>query len=120
MEPNIYSLREKPMDMSRHRHFNAMQKRHRRMLMDISSCDEDYDYQWLHEYIVRKLRNMLEFYESGYAHVDHKKCQQVKAELREALRLADVADEQMYLAGEERTVAEFYRFVGEHISDWWS
>ena len=120
MEPNIYSLQQKPLDMTKHRHFSAMQKRHRRLLLDITKYDEDFDYGWLHEYIVRKLKNMLEFYESGYAHCDFKKCQKVKEELREAIRLSRLIDNQTYIDDEAKALAVFYRYVGEHIGGWWS
>jgi len=120
MNMNIYSVDNKPMDMSKHRHFVSMQKRHRRLLMEISKDDEDYDFGWLHEYVVRKLRNMLEFYESGYAHVDFGTCQKIKEELREALVLADKGDRAKCFDDEMNWVAEFYKFIGEHISGWWS
>ena len=120
MDIGYYTAGNKPVDMSKHRHFGAMQRRHRRLLMDISCCDEDFDYGWLHEYIVRKLRNMLEFYESGYSHTDFANCQRIKKELREAIRLSEECDRHQYLAGEERTVADFYRYLGDHISSWWS
>lgn len=88
--------------------------------MDITKYDEDFDYGWLHEYVVRKLKNMLEFYESGYAHCDFGKCQRVKEELREALRLAAECRSQEYYEDEEKAVDKFYRYVGKHISGWWS
>jgi hypothetical protein len=133
------------------RQYRKLQKKHKKSLMYLAKRDADFDWQFLHDLVCQKIKNMREFYQKGFGVV------QSEESRREVLESLDVAcgmideichcwDEyteilmerckkcsplEVNLTDKEKELREkssereielykdFYKYIGEHIFNWW-
>lgn len=48
------------------REYKKLRKKHKKSLMYLVKKDADFDWQFLHEMVCQKIKNMAEFYEKGF------------------------------------------------------
>jgi len=106
-----------------------MHKRHRKALIKSAKTYADFDFGYLHEDIVLRLRHMLEFYVAGNnVWQSRESHEEIIQTLHHALEIADrienlwQEDEHIYVSNptlEEDLYKEFYSYIGEHITEWW-
>ena len=111
------------------REYEKMAKKHRNELVSFDKESADFDYSYLHRYVVLKLKHMYEFYLAGNNvwQCDEKRDLVLKT-LKHAIDIADEIDNVwsdkeicIYVEGdrEEGLYKEFYSYIGENIMWWW-
>jgi hypothetical protein len=109
--------------------YRKMAKRHRKELIKFDKKGADYDYCYLHNYVVMKIKHMYEYYSSrnNVWQADETLVKVVET-LKHAIELSDaidnVYDDSNIPLGEawkveEGLYKEFYKYIGENIQWWW-
>lgn len=101
------------------REYYKMYKRHRKVMIKLAKEDRDFDYGFLHDLVVTKIKHMYEYYSAG-----NNVCQseetynKVLETLKHAIDLADKIDcGHIYVEG--KLYKDFYSYIGENIMWWW-
>lgn len=101
-----------------YRIYCKMDRRHRRELIKLAKTVKDFDYGYLHDLIVLKIRHFLEYYKSGYNVWQNEESREdVISSLERCLSVADeiensdLVDPELY--------KKFYSLVGKYIVYWW-
>lgn len=116
------------MDKKEYRRYKKMHKRHQKELIKLAKKSADFDFGYMHQYVVMKLKHMYEYYKAG----DNVwQCQEsldcVLDTLKHALELADKIDNIWIYADNDtnwgqvecNAYKEFYTYIGEHCLYWW-
>lgn len=91
-----------------------MYKRHRKTMIKLAKADRDWDYGYLHDLVVAKIKHMYEYY---YAGNNVWQSEETRTKVLETLKHAiDLADNHW---DEEEFYKEFYSYIGENIMWWW-
>ena len=98
--------------------YNKMYKRHRKTMIRLAKDDRDWDYGYLHDLVVAKIKHMYEYYSAGnnvwQSEETHKK---VLETLKSAIDLADKIDRCIDV--EPKLYEKFYTYIGKNICWWW-
>ena len=129
------------------REYNKMYRRHRRELMKLAKKDRDWDYGWLDEFVLTKIRHMYEYFsDRNNVWQSDESLNEILEQLKHVLDLykeldglwdnyessliknddgsVTVTDEgsKRYLAiktREQELYEEIYSYIGKYIQWWW-
>lgn len=114
----------------KYRTYYKLHRKHRRELIRMAKQTADFDYAYLHDLVVMKLRQMLEYYVAGNnVWQSRESHENVIETLAHALRLAEDIETvwenwpddsaKTCLEREAELYKEFYTHLGENIMYWW-
>lgn len=114
----------------KYRTYYKLHRKHRRELIRMAKQTADFDYAYLHNLVVMKIRQMLEFYVAGNnVWQSRESYENVIETLAHALQLAEDIETvwenwpddsaKTYLEREAELCKEFYTYIGENIMYWW-
>lgn len=115
--------------------YRKMYKKHRKEMIRLAKEDRDFDWSYLHDLVITKIRHMYEYYSAGNNvwQTDETRVP-VCVQLNHILQLQDEIDhiydkiEVNKLSVEDTTniwkkeselYKSIYNFIGEHIEEWW-
>ena len=100
--------------------YNKMRRKHRKELIDLAKEDQDFDYEYLHNLVVVKLKNMYEFYSQGHAEfLAESYLNQILETLEHAINISDKIDMVPEPTRIKELYQEFYEYIGQNIMLWW-
>lgn len=100
------------------REYNKMYKRHRKTMIELAKEDRDWDYGYMHDLVVAKIKHMYEYYSAGNnVWQSEETYNKVVKTLKHAMDLADKIDQTFDV--EPKLYAEFYTYIGKNICWWW-
>ena len=103
-----------------YRRFLKMRKRHRKELVELAKNSEDFDFGYLHALADLKVRQFLEYYESGWNVWQTEETRtEIVDSLKEAVRLADLIKYNDDWLREHTVYRNFYSHIAENIMLWW-
>ena len=131
MSKSIYSK----IDRKEKRAYIKMYKKHRKEMIRLAKEDRDFDWSYLHELVITKIKHMYEYYSAGnnVMQTDETRIPicvslnhilQLQAEIDHLYEGVDVSnlilDESLALMKKESELYKsIYKFIGEHIEEWW-
>lgn len=108
------------------REYRKMYKRHRKTMIKLAKEDNDWDYGFMHNIVVTKIKHMYEYYSDGNnIFLSEESLNEILKTLKHAIDLADqlenVYDDNIEdpWTREDELYKEFYSYIGEHIQWWW-
>ena len=102
------------------REYWKIYKKHRKTMIKLAKADRDFDYDFLHDLVVTKIKHMHEYYSAG-----NNVCQSEESlnhileTLKHAIDLADKLDGVWLSDKVVVAYKEFYSYIGENILWWW-
>ena len=97
-----------------------MRRKHRKELIDLAKEDQDFDYEYLHNLVVVKLKNMYEFYSQGHAEfLAESDLNQILETIEHAINISDKIDMVSEPTRIKELYQEFYEYIGQNIMLWW-
>lgn len=113
-----------------YRTYYKLHRKHRRKLIRMAKHTADFDYAYLHDLVVMKLRQMLEYYVAGNNVWQSRESHENAIEtLAHALQIAEDIEAvwescpddsvKTYWEREVELYKEFYTYIGENIMYWW-
>jgi hypothetical protein len=131
MSKSIYSK----IDRKEKRAYRKMYKKHRKEMIRLAKEDRDFDWSYLHDLVITKIKHMYEYYSNGNNVVQTDETRiPICAQLNHILQLQDeidhLYDDESYTkySIEEATslwkkesdlYKSIYTFIGEHLEEWW-
>ena len=146
MSKSIYSK----IDRKEKRAYRKMYKKHRKEMIKLAKEDRDFDWSYLHDLVITKIKHMYEYYHDGnnvmqtdetripildqLSHVldlqyalDHLYDYlepPVITDSKDGVIIVDITKESALKAQktwerEAELYKEIYKFIGEHIEEWW-
>ena len=138
------------MDRKEKQAYRKMQKRHTRVLIKLAKEDRDFDWGYLHELVITKIKHMYEYFSNGnnVCQTDETRVP-ICIQLNHILQLQEEIDHLQYdmeptlieenedgsvnvirtkesaakvqelWQKESELYKEIYKFIGEHIEEWW-
>ena len=101
------------------REYTKMYKRHRKTMIKLAKADRDFDYDFLHDLVVTKIKHMYEYYSAGHnVWQSDETLRQVLETLGHAIDVADKIDNSS-IHVESKLYEEFYSYIGRNIRWWW-
>ena len=138
------------MDRKEKQAYRKMQKKHTKTLVKLAKEDRDFDWGYLHELVITKIRHMYEYFSNGnnvwqtdetrvpiciqlnhilqlQDEIDHLQDDMKPALIEEnedgsvnIIRTKESAAKVQELWQKESELyKEIYKFIGEHIEEWW-
>lgn len=102
-----------------YRIYCKMDRRHRRELIKLAKTVHDFDYGYLHDLVVLKIRHFLEYYKGEYNVWQDEDCSKdVILSLEHCLSVAEEI-ENSGLIDDPELYKKFYSLVGKYIIYWW-
>lgn len=131
MSKSIYSK----IDRKEKRAYRKMYRKHRKEMIRLAKEDRDFDWSYLHDLVITKIKHMYEYYSAGNNvwQTDETRVP-ICAQLNHVLQLQDeidhLYDDEKYAkySVEEATslwkkeselYKSIYTFIGEHLEEWW-
>lgn len=113
-----------------YRTYYKLHRKHRRELVRMAKHTADFDYAYLHDLVVMKLRQMLEYYVAGNNVWQSRESHENAIEtLAHALQISEDIETvwenwpddsvKTYWEREVELYKEFYTYIGENIMYWW-
>lgn len=100
------------------REYNKMYKRHRKTMIKLAKEDRDWDYGYMHDLVVAKIKHMYEYYSAGNnVWQSEETYNKVVETLKHAMDLADKIYQTFDV--EPKLYEEFYTYIGRNIYWWW-
>lgn len=108
--------------------YRKMHRRHRKELIQLAKEDREWDWYYLHDLVITKIKHMYEYYEKGdnVWQTDETRLQIIES-LKHVLDLQDRIDK--IWSGEEAVMdkwlmeqqlyEEMYLYIGKNIQRWW-
>lgn len=99
--------------------YRITRRKHKWQLIKLSMRSEDWDFGFMHEYVVTSLKQMLEYYETN---VNVWQTNESLIPLVESLKATIAINEQITaceIKDESALYKEFYNSIGENILKWW-
>ena len=131
MSKSIYSN----IDRKEKRAYRKMYKKHRKEMIKLAKEDRDFDWSYLHELVITKIRHMYKYYHDGnnVMQTDETRIpilDQLSYILELQYDIDHLYDDENYTkySIEEATslwkkesdlYKSIYTFIGEHIEEWW-
>lgn len=110
---------DKENNLSNHQ-YNKIRRKHRRELVKLAKEDQDFDYEYLHDLVVVKLKHMYEFYSRGCARFSSERdLNQILETLEHAINISDKIDNVYEPMRIRQLYQEFYEYIGQNILLWW-
>lgn len=101
------------------REYWKMYKRHRKTMIKLAKEDRDWDFGYLHDFVVTKIKHMYEFYCAGNnIWQSEESLKQILETLAHAIDLAEKIHNSGIYA-ESKLYEEFYTYIGQNIQYWW-
>lgn len=101
------------------REYTKMYKKHRKTMIKLAKEDRDWDYDYLHDLVVTKIKHMYEYYSAGNnVWQSEESLKEILETLAYAIDLAEKLDN-AYGDKREELYKEFYFYIGEKIMWWW-
>ena len=101
------------------RKYWKMHKAHRKAMIKLAKADRDWDFDFMHELVVTKIKHMYEYYSAGYNICQSEESlDRILATLGHAIELADQIDNSRIWI-EEELYYKFYSYIGRKILYWW-
>lgn len=129
MSKSIYSK----IDRKEKRAYRKMYRKHRKEMIRLAKEDRDFDWSYLHDLVITKIKHMYEYYNAGNNvwQTDETRIP-ICVQLNHILQLQDELDH-LYDIDRKFSVEEvnnlwkkeselykaIYTFIGEHIEEWW-
>ena len=89
--------------------YQKMQERHRNDLHTLADKDCDWDWKFMHDFVITKVHNMLEYYELGENNTNSaEENAKIIGELKRVLELNRIGD-----------IHGVYTYISSHIRNWW-
>lgn len=123
------------MDRKEKHAYRKMYKKHRKEMIKLAKEDRDFDWSYLHELVITKIKHMYEYYSAGNNvwQTDETRipiCVQLNhiLQLQEEIdHLYDTVDFSSITLGasidnlkkESELYKQIYKFIGEHVEEWW-
>lgn len=102
-----------------YRAFCKMRSRHRRELVKLAKHSNDFDYEYIHELVVLKLKHFLEYYSANNnVWMDEDTRHEIINSLEICLNANNEILESLSFSDTER-FKKFYNLVAEYITFWW-
>lgn len=131
MSKSIYSK----IDKKEKRAYKKMYRKHRKEMIRLAKEDRDFDWGYLHDLVITKIKHMYEYYSAGnnVCQTDETRVP-ICAQLNHILQLQDeidhLYDDESYAkySIEEATslwkkesdlYKSIYTFISEHLEEWW-
>lgn len=131
MSKSIYSN----IDKKEKRAYRKMYRKHRKEMIKLAKEDRDFDWSYLHDLVITKIKHMYEYYSAGNNvwQTDETRIP-ICVQLNHVLQLQDeidhLYDDEKYTkySVEEATslwkkeselYKSIYTFIGEHLEEWW-
>jgi hypothetical protein len=131
MSKSIYSK----IDRKEKRAYRKMYKKHRKEMIRLAKEDRDFDWGYLHDLVITKIKHMYEYYSAGnnVCQTDETRIP-ICVQLNHILQLQDeidhLYDDESYAkySIEESTslwkkesdlYKSIYTFISEHLEEWW-
>lgn len=113
-----------------YRTYYKLHRKHRRELIRMAKDTADFDYAYLHDLVVMKIRQMFEYYVAGNNVWQSRESHENAIEtLAHALQIAEDIETvwenwpddsvKTYWEREVELYKEFYAYIGENIIYWW-
>ena len=113
------------------RAYRKMYHRHRKELVQLAKQDRDFDWGWLYEFTIMKIKHMYEYFSEG-----NNVCQseeslnEILSQLKHVLNLNEELDSLWNTDGdtkgylekqkrEQELYEEIYSYIGKYIQWWW-
>lgn len=99
--------------------YRIMRRKHKWQLIKLSMQAEDWDFSFMHKYVLTSLNQMLEYYETN---INVWQTDESLIPLIESLKDTIAINEQIVaceIKDESRLYKEFYNSIGENILQWW-
>ena len=101
------------------RKYTKMYKKHRKTMIRLAKEDQDWDFCFLHELVVTKIKHMYEYYSAGNnIWQSEESLNTILETLAHAIDLAERLDDAA-IYEEDKLYKEFYSYIGENIQWWW-
>lgn len=131
MSKSIYSK----IDRKEKRAYRKMYRKHRKEMIRLAKEDRDFDWSYLHDLVITKIKHMYEYYSAGNNvwQTDETRVP-ICAQLNHVLQLQEEI-EHIYdkvevnklsvegttniLKKESELYKSIYTFIGEHLEEWW-
>ena len=115
--------------------YRKMQKKHTKALIKLAKEDRDFDWSYLHDLVITKIKHMYEYYSAGNNvwQTDETRIP-ICAQLNHILQMQEEIDH-LYdnidptklsseasvdlLKKESELYKSIYKFISEHIEEWW-
>ena len=132
MSKSIYSN----IDEKEKRAYRKMYRKHRKEMIRLAKEDRDFDWSYLHDLVITKIKHMYEYYSAGNNvwQTDETRIP-ICVQLNHILQLQDEIDhlyddDENYInytveeavslyEKESELYKSIYKFIGEHIEEWW-
>jgi hypothetical protein len=116
------------------RAYHKMHRKHRRELIKLAKEDREYDWSYLHDIVMTKIRHMYEYYEAGNnVWQSEESLNKVLSTLKEVIDLdkkwddaweecvqSDASDRlSIYYDTQEKLAKELYGCIAENMFWWW-
>ena len=116
------------------RAYRKMYRKHRKELVKLAKESRDFDWGYLHDLVMMKIRHMYEYYvANNNVWQDDEKRLMIIEQMKEVLRLDmeidavyDFPDEDLdhesareLMAREDALYVKLYKFIGENLRWWW-
>ena len=131
MSKSIYSK----IDRKEKRAYRKMYKKHRKEMIKLAKEDRDFDWSYLHELVIAKIKHMYEYYSTGnnVMQTDETRipiCVSLNHILQLQNEIDHLYDDENYInytveeavslyEKESELYKSIYKFIGEHIEEWW-
>ena len=131
MSKSVYSN----IDRKEKRAYRKMYKRHRKEMINLAKEDRDFDWSYLHELVITKIKHMYEYYSTGnnVMQTDETRipiCVSLNHILQLQNEIDHLYDDENYInytveeavslyEKESELYKSIYKFIGEHIEEWW-
>jgi len=105
------------------REYRKMHRQHRKELMQLVKNDFEWDWEYLHNLVITKVRHMYEYYSAGNnIYQSEESLNKVLYTLKHVLDLQDKLDtlniHEKY-EHEKEIYQEIYTHIGQNILFWW-
>ena len=130
MSKSIYSK----IDRKEKRAYRKMYRKHRKEMIKLAKEDRDFDWGYLHELVITKIKHMYEYFSNGnnVMQTDETRvpiCVGLNHILQLQNEIDHLYDDENYINYIEEAVSLYekeselyksiYKFIGEHIEEWW-
>lgn len=113
------------------RAYRKTHRRHRKELIKLAKQDRDFDYGWLYDFTIMKIKHMYEYFSEGNnVWQSEESLNEILAQLKHVLELHEELDNLLDTDGdtkgyldrlkrEQELYEEIYSYIGKYIQWWW-
>ena len=111
------------------RKYCKMHRKHRKELIKLAKETREWDFGWLHNMVIMRIKHMYEYYSAGnLVYQSEESLNKVLESLKHTLDLQDELDalwddcdekDEDLFKRESELYAEIYTYIGQNIQWWW-